>query len=249
MIALGVAILLLAAGPAERGLEIARAADTADTGFGMEQTTATMTIQRSGGRTETRVFRLTTTDGSQGSERSLVELLKPARHKGMRVLTVTASDGGEAVFLRLPHHRRTRRIVGRKRTGRFLGSELTFEDLGSRRHDRYTHRWLRDEPVRGAECHVVETTPRDPDTGYSRIVLWRDVRTYQLMRVAWFGPDGVAVKTGDFTDWQKTTRFHRANRYTIVNATTGQTTTVVFSGRTHDVSLDSSALTRQGLER
>ncbi len=240
--------VILSVSPEAKGLEIARAADAADADFGLETVVATMTIEGATGKTQRRVFRITTTD--REGDRSLIELIEPARHRGMRVLTVTAADdSGETVYIRLPRHGRTRRIVGRKRTGRFLGSELTFEDLGSRRHARYRHRWLRDERIGDTTAHVVETIPRDPDTGYRSILLWREAKTYRLLKVVWTGESGQTLKTGEFTDWRAHGRYWRAARYVVTNAVTGRKTTLEFSDRTIGGEPPADAFTPEGLER
>ena len=248
MISLFSTLLLLAAPDAERGLAIAIAADKAESGFGAERTIADMTIQTGTGDVETRTFRLTLLDSDP--ERSLVELLEPARHRGMKVLTLAEKAGEDQVFVYFPKHGRNQRIVGRKRTGRFLGSDLTFEDLGSRKHYRYDHRYLRDESVGGLSCHVVESIPKDADTGYSRIELWREVGTYRLLKVAWYDRAGGALlKTGVFSEWTKVDGFARPGRYEIVSAETGRKTALVFRDRAVKNGLPDGVFSPESLDR
>lgn len=238
--------------PEARGLAIARAADRADSGWKAEVSTATMTIETQSGGRQHRTFRLTLLEAgsAKNGERSLIELLAPARHVGTRVLTIATSDDAEEVFVRFPRHGRTRRIVGRKRTGRFLGSELTFEDLGSRKHTRYQHRWLRDERLDGIECHVVETIPRDEDTGYAAILLWREVGLYRLHKVQWLGKAGRRpVKTARFDDWAQIDGFFRPKRQVVRNAQTLRRTTVIFKNRRVNADVPAEWLTRGGLSR
>ncbi len=243
-----IATAALAVSPQERGLEIARAADAADSGWLTEVVSATLTIAQPSGKSRQRGFRLTLVEAPE--ERSLIEILQPARQRGLKVLTVTAADGAETVWVHFPRHARTSRIVGRKRTGRFLGSELTYEDLGSRKSKHYTHRWLRDEACGKATCHVVETRPKDPDTGYSRIVLWRQTGSYRLVKVAWFGRDGDSlVKEGAFSGFEKHGRYERPNTYVIKNAQSGRQTTLSFKNRALGVTLPDGAVSKQALSR
>ena len=248
------ALLWLAAVGAPDGADIARRADAQDSGWRSEVLTARMTMVRPSGRQDSRTFRMTLVEGIAGAgEASLIELMQPARHKGLKVLTRTGEGGRDAVWVRFPAHGRTRRIVGRKRTGRFLGSELTYEDLGSRRSDRYEHVWLRDEPIDGVACHVVRTTPKDPDTGYSKMHVWREVDSLRLRRVEYFGRDGhTLLKVGDFTEYQVVpgrSGLARPDRYVVRDPESGRRTELVFRDRKIGVALPADALTLRALER
>jgi hypothetical protein len=239
--------LVLTVDPAARGLEIARAADKADANWKAEVAVAQMTVETATG-TDTRKFRMTTLEIEP--ERSLVELLEPARHRGTKVLTLSKSGGADEVFIHFPKHGRTRRIIGRKRTGRFLGSELTFEDLGSRKHHRYTHRFLKTETFAGVPCHVVETVPRDTDSGYSRIVLWRQVSDYRLHKVEWYDKAGnVLKKTGVFSQWKPLDGWVRPMKYVVTNARSHNATRLTFLSRTLGLTIDPSQLSPAALSR
>ncbi|MFT5432652.1 MAG: hypothetical protein ACI9OJ_003354 [Myxococcota bacterium] len=239
--------LVLTVDPAARGLEIARAADAADANWKAEVAVAQMTVETTTG-TEFRTFRMTTLEVEP--ERSLVELLEPARQRGTKVLTLSKSEGADEVFIHFPRHGRTRRIIGRKRTGRFMGSELTFEDLGSRKHHRYTHRFLKTETFADVPCHVVETVPHDTDSGYSRIVLWRQVSDYRLHKVEWYDKAGnVLVKTGVFSQWKPIDRLVRPMKYRVTNARTKKATTLTFLSRKLGQNIEPSQLSPAGLSR
>ena len=47
-----------------------------------------------------------------------------------------------------------------------MGSEFSYEDLGAVEVEKYTHRFLRDEPCGDLQCS--ERIPVGKDSGYSR---------------------------------------------------------------------------------
>ena len=59
----------------------------------------------------------------------MVKLLSPTDLKGVGLLTVSKNSDDESQWLYLPSEKRSRRITGSNKKGRFLDSELSFEDL------------------------------------------------------------------------------------------------------------------------
>lgn len=253
MTALVAALLLLTPPPSdEAGLAVAHAADAADKGWVTESASAVMRIDQPNGRSEERAFQLIRAEPKPGEpgEKTLISITEPARHRGLRVLTLSLPTGQDDVYVHFPRHQRTKRIVGRKRTGRFLGSELTYEDLGSRKSHRYTHQFLREEERDGETWKVVATFPKDPDTGYGRVVLWRRPKTWEIGRVEYYGLDKTTLlKVGHFTEHKRMGAFSRPGRYTVENSQTGRKTTIEFTDRKLGLALDDEKLTPGGLTR
>lgn len=261
MLAVAVFVALLPAlgpeDPVAYGTDIAARADAVDGGWGVEQSRVSITIDTRQSDGADRVFDLTQVEaqGDEG-ERSLVELVEPARHRGLKLLTLPGPDGEDEVWMRLPAHAETRRIAGRKRSSRFLGSEVSLEDLGSRGYRRFTHRWLRDEPVGGQLCHVVEAVPKDPESSYGRLLLWRQADAgLRLVKVEYYDrASGQRVKEAVSTDFapvvgQGGKRWWRPSVVVVTNTVTGRATRMTFASRKAQVALAADAVSRRALER
>ena len=239
-------LVALLATPAEQGEAIAARAEQAAAGWGTERVRVTLTIEGERGKTATLTFRLSRVETPTG-ERSLVELLDP-RKKGVRILTEADAEG-DTTFVKLPRFG-VRRIVGRSRSGRFLGSHLSYEDLGARRAARAAHTWVRDEPVDGVLCHVVDSVPRDADSSYGKVRLWREVETLRLRQLAWYGPDGLTVKKrGALSDYAQIGGHWRAHRLEVTDAATQRSTRLVFSDREVGLTLPPDEVSQRGLTR
>ena len=72
-------------------------------------------------------------------------------------------------WLYLPAIKKTRRISGSSaKQDYFMGSDFTYDDMGSRNVDEDTHTLLGEETVDGQKCWKLESLPKDKRDIYSR---------------------------------------------------------------------------------
>ncbi len=136
-----------------------------------------------------RVRRLFTyrLDGEGGRVWSLIRFTRPADIRGLGLLTWDRPGDGTSQWLYLPALQRSRRIAGERRGGRFVGSDLFYQDLRDRSPHLDRHRLKGRESVAGAVCQVLESAPKDPETSvYSRVLRWIHPRTLVPLRVDFF---------------------------------------------------------------
>ena len=89
--------------------------------------------------------------GPPGARRSHARPIHvPERHQGHRLPRLgTARTATTERFLYLPSLGRVRRIAGSEAQESFVGSDLTYEDIGGREFDDYTYRLLDDPNASG----------------------------------------------------------------------------------------------------
>lgn len=76
-------------------------------------------------------------------------------------------------WLYLPAMKKTRRISGKSsKTDYFMGSDFTYDDMGSRNVDEDKHTFLREETFKGHKCWVVESIPVGKQEIYSKKISW-----------------------------------------------------------------------------
>ena len=94
--------------------------------------------------------------------------------------------------------------------------------------EKYDYAYLRDEPCPGAEtrtCHMNEQRPKDPDSGYSRMVAWLDAEDYRGYKVEYYDRSGLNSKTLISSEHQLFEgRFWRPMRMLMTNHRTGKST-------------------------
>ncbi len=162
-----------------------------------EQARVKMSIVEANGSEKDRnleISRLETNDGQS----VLVRLLNPADLRGMGFLSV--SQGSQVdQWLYLPSSKQTRRIVGGKKGANFLDSELSYEDMGSSSAKNFTASILKTE----ADNTVIESKTTQPDSAYSRILTWIDLKTKLVSKIEYYDQANSLLKTTLMSHYKK----------------------------------------------
>ena len=175
---------------------------------------------------------------------------RPRDVKGTAFLVHAHKDGPDDQWLYLPALKRVKRISSSKQSGSFMGSEFSYEDMGAVEVEKYTHRYLRDEPCGDLECTVSERIPVSRDSGYSRQVVWLDREELRTMQVQYFDRRDKHLKTLVVEDYEKhLDRYWRGSKITMTNHLTGKSTVLLWSDYEFGTDLDTGDFTRTALKR
>lgn len=124
-----------------------------------------------------------------GERRNLIRFLYPEDIAGTGFLGSDKADGSSDQWLYLPALDRVRRVSSDRKGGRFVGSDLYFEDLQERSPDSDSHRLLGSQTEGGVACDILESVPKDTkSSSYGKRVSWIDPATLLPMRVDYFRP-------------------------------------------------------------
>jgi hypothetical protein len=129
------------------------------------------------GRARERLLVITSLreSGSRG-DRELVRFLSPGDIKGTALLVWEHPRAEDERFLFLPALGRVRRIAGTEKQESFVGSDLSYEDIGGRELDDYTYAFAqRDASWTAPDGQAypawqLESRTKDPRTAYPRAV-------------------------------------------------------------------------------
>lgn len=128
-------------------------------------------------------------DAGTGQVSTLIRFTAPADIAETGLLTLDHPDGASDQWVYLPALGTARRIPTARRGGRFVGSDLFYEDLQDRKVALDTHRWLRSEVLEGVPTEVVESVPVDSGNSvYGRRVSWIHTDTWIPLRIDFFRP-------------------------------------------------------------
>lgn len=106
-------------------------------------------------------------------EKQIMWFLEPANVKGSSFLRISYDDRDDDMWLYLPAFGKVRRIASHAKSGNFMGSDFSYEDLGDRKLNDYKYRWIKEEEIDGKKCQVIESLPNaDVSTDYSKIISW-----------------------------------------------------------------------------
>ncbi|MEM7496934.1 MAG: outer membrane lipoprotein-sorting protein [Pseudomonadota bacterium] len=218
-----------------KGLAIAEAADKRDLGFEAFTVDGEMILRDKAGNESRRVFESLTLERQDRAvgDLGIIVFTRPRDIRGTGLLThANIEPQDDDQWLYLPAVKRVKRISSSNRTGKFVGSEFSYEDLGSQEVDDYTYKWLRDEPCPGAEeltCHVVESYPKNTKSGYSKRVGWTDVAEYRQYKVEFYNRRGDLEKILTYSGYNEYDGYWRADKLAMQNLQSGKETDLLFT--------------------
>ena len=236
--------------PEEKGLRIAREASARNDGFGDFTAGLTMVLRDRHGRESVRRMRFKVLEVQGDGDKSLFVFDRPRDVQGTALLTHARINMPDDQWLYLPALRRVKRINASRRSGSFMGSEFSYEDMSSPEVDEYTYRYLRDEPCGALTCTVTEQVPLDRDSGYSRKVVWQDTEELRTWRMDLYDRKGSHLKTLMLADYrQYLDRYWRAGEQTMENHLTGASTVLKWTDFRFRNNLGESEFSQTALRR
>lgn len=234
--------------PEEKGRRIAEEAYNRDRGYGDSSSDLVMILRTAAGQEARRELRIRSLEVSDDEVRTMVIFDTPQDVRGTALLTHTFSEKDDDQWLYLPAVGRVRRIAGGSRSGPFMGSEFSFEDMSSQRVEKFSYKYLGVEDYEGMNCHVLERYPEDRHSGYSRQVAWLDTEHLRIIKVDYYDRRGDLLKTLNATDYeQHADKFWRPANMSMYNHQTGRSTSLIWKNYVFDIGLserdfDQSAL-------
>lgn len=169
---------------------------TAHNAFGFADAEAELRIslKSKGGAERSREVRIQAS-AQGGSQRTLVRFLAPAEVAGTAYLVIENKDGDDAQYLYLPALAKTKRITGKQREQKFMGTDLTYADLQGKDLRNALLVRLADGDVGGTAAYVIEARPKDPlDSPYTKTVVWVHQQAFVPLKVEFYGKDDALVK-------------------------------------------------------
>ena len=241
---------LASANPEQKGLEIAIEADKRETGFGDTTANMTMLLKNRHGEESSRYIRLRTLEVDGDGDKSMSVFDRPRDVKGTAFLSFTHKTGSDDQWLYLPALKRVKRISSRNKSGSFMGSEFAYEDISSQEVEKYTYKYIKDEPCGDTECFVVERDPVDELSGYTRQVAWINKQEYRPEKIDFYDRKNSLLKTLTYKDYQQYLgKYWRANEMYMQNHQTGKTTLLSWANYKFGTGLTERDFDKNSLKR
>jgi len=235
--------------PEEFGLAIVREADRRDTGFGNTTVDLNMTLLNADGSEVVRKMRNKILEVENDGDKTLIIFDQPPDLRGTALLTYTHKTDADDQWLYLPALKRAKRISSADKSGPFMGSEFAFEDLTSQEVEKYHYRYLREEHLDGNPHFVIERTPVDKKSGYTRQIVWVD-REYRTQKIEYYDRKNALLKTMLLEGYQLyLDQFWRAERTAMTNHQTGKATILEYQNYKFLQGLTELDFTREALSR
>jgi hypothetical protein len=242
--------LLSLADDASKGLEIAILADKNTEGFIDSQSSMEMQLTNRKGNVVTREMKSKRLEVAGDGDKSLIVFESPRDVKGVAILSFSHKNSSDDQWLYLPALKRIKRIASKNKSGPFLGSEYTFEDLSSQEVEKFSYRFLRDEDLNGQPNHIIERIPLDPYSGYTKQIVWIDTQNYLIQKVEYYDRKSFHLKTGTFSGYKKyLDKIWQASRMEIINHQNKKKTVLIFKDIAFKTGLSDKDFSQNSLKR
>jgi hypothetical protein len=184
-----------------------------------------------------------------GETAHLIRFTEPTDVAGTGLLSIDKADGSNEQWLYLPALDRVRRIAGDRKGGRFVGSELYYEDLQDRQPSRDRHRLLGKDVVDGVPCDVLESVALErADSVYRRRVSCVDRATALALRVDYYELDDAAPsKRWLLVAKKKHKAYWTVTDSRMIDLASGRETRMVVEEALYDRKLPAKLFTPQAL--
>ena len=183
-----------------------------------------MLLKNSSGETNKRSLTMKKLEADNG-DKTILEFTTPADVKGTILLTHEHLTKDDDQWLYMPGLKKTKRIVSKNKSGSFMGSEFSYEDLSSQHYKKFLHSGNAQEVMlNGVKHYKAERKPSDENSGYSKEIVFVDVKNFLIQRIDYYDKNDNLLKTAVFPDYKKIDGIWRGMKIEMTNVQTKKET-------------------------
>ncbi len=235
---------------ANQGKEIMRVQKDMDKGFHDEVSTLSLTLINAHGEKNTRKLINKRFEMENDGDKSISRFLEPRDIKGTALLTYEHKVGSDDQWLYLPALKRIKRISSKNKSGSFMGSEFSYEDLASFEVEKFTYKFIETRNIDGVECFVIERYPVDENSGYTKQIVYLRKDNYQFKQVKYYDRKGDLLKIAHYAPFVLLkNKYWRPTEIVMKNIQTRKETIVKFTERKLGSGLRESEFSKRTLKR
>ena len=212
--------------------DVAQKSDDAMSGFKDAKSDMFMTLINASGQERQRKMKMIVLEQDNG-DKSLMTFLSPADVKGTKFLNYEHIKKDDDQWLYLPSLKRVKRIASKNKSGSFMGSEFSYEDLSSFDVDKYTYKGdAKVVTFDGKKMYKGERRPVTKNSGYTKQVSWIDKKTFLIQKVDYYDRKHEHLKTARFYDYKKISGVWRVGKMVMKNHQNDKKTILVWKNET-----------------
>ncbi len=226
--------------PEAAGLAIFQEADRRASGYQDLSVDLEMILRDRRGNQSQRQLKIRQLEMAEDGDRLLVVFDSPKPIRGTALLSYSYKFAPDDQWLFLPAFKRVKKITSKNRSGPFLSSEFAFEDLALQEVEKFTYRLLESESDESGAYYLVERTPVDDTSGYSRQLVRLDQAELRIQHIEYFDDRERPLKTLTVSGYEfYLERFWKPAQMLMENIQTGRSTQLVWHDYQFGLGLDS----------
>lgn len=237
--------------------EVAQAIEERETGRDA-RLEMTMRLFDRQNRQRERVLVLTTLSAPPGAatgDRLLIRFVAPNDIKGTGFLVWEHAQADDERFLYLPALGRVRRIAGAEKQESFVGSDLSYEDIGGRQLDDYRYAFVQRDATwtapdgRAYPAWQLESRAQDPQATYPRSISLVRKDNFVVVSAEIFNRRNQREKKYEVRRLEPISGIWTAMDVAMVNELQRTRTELVVTAARYNLGLSADDFTRRALEQ
>jgi outer membrane lipoprotein-sorting protein len=222
---------------AQSGEVVAKKAYANISGYKSSISKTTMVLKNAQGDENVRKLEMKKLEGENG-DKSLLIFLYPNDLKDTKLLSYEVIGGDDKQWLYLPAIKRVKRISSRNKSGSFMASEFSYEDISSQNYKNYTYPSdAKKVQKNGVEYFEVVRLPKDKHSGYSKQIIYIDTKEYLARFGEFFDKNGRLLKKIYFQDYVKLDGVQRVHKIVIQNVQNNKSSMLTWGSDTINAGL------------
>jgi len=230
-------------------IEVAKKSDKVTDGFESSIAKMEMILINASGQKSVRDMEMKTLEGENG-DKSISTFLSPADVKGTKTLTHEHIDRDDDQWLYLPALKRVKRIASRNKSGSFMGSEFSYEDIGNQNYQKYTYEGeAKEVELNGVKCYKVSRVPTDKNSGYTKQIIWVDTTNFLIQQVEYYDRKKELLKTATFSDYKQIDGIWRVGKIEMRNHQNDKSTILIWKEEKIKAGLSDKEFNKRALKQ
>jgi len=208
----------------------------------------TMILESKKGEKRERTLSAFTRREGENKSKSIIFFNSPSDVKGTSFLVWTDENKQDKQWLYLPALQRVRQISSSGKGESFMGTELTFFDMGSQDINDYTYTLVKEENVNNEMCFVIKAVPKKVEY-YNAITIWIRKSNYIPIKADFYDTKGQYLKQGLFMNVKTIKGINTPTHIEISNEQNGRKTIIDLNNIIYDSGLKDNIFTERFMTR
>ncbi|AEX86408.1 hypothetical protein XO10_10020 [Marinitoga sp. 1135] len=243
LVLLTVIILTVVSAFAITGQEVLDQLKDAHDNFKTEKSLVIMQLKDANGNIREREFDMYIMHDGDDTL-ALVRFNKPSEVK--RITLLTLSD--DEIYLYMPAYRKTKRISGGAKNGKFVGSDFKYNDISllyNEQNGDYDANLINEDD----KSYTVEIIPHEKDSDYGKIVALIEKENMLFKKIDFYNKNGELIKVMTFSDVKDYSGHILATRIELNNIEENHSTILIIKNVEFDIPITKKFFNKRNISK
>jgi outer membrane lipoprotein-sorting protein len=233
---------------AQSSLEIAKKSYNAMSGYKSSLSITTMVLKNIQGEKNIRKLEIKKLENING-DKSIIKFLYPLDIKDTKLLSYEVIGKDDKQWLYLPALKRVKRISSRNKSGSFMASEFSYEDISSQNYKNYSYiKKFKKIKQNNLNYFKIIRVPKDKNSGYSKQIIFIDTKTYLAHHGEYFDKQNRLLKRVSFLEYKKIGDIYRIAKINMKNIQNGKSSMLIWDEDNIKVNLNKNEFNKRALK-